>query len=65
MGKHASTNPPRKLNRGGKHYTLFWIFSSYDLPSWCHCVVAAATIEADGKEAETISGRCKTLEEMR
>jgi hypothetical protein len=64
MGKHASTNPLGKLNRGGKHCTLFWIFPSYDLPSWCNCVVAAATTEADGKGAEAMSGRFE-IEERR
>jgi hypothetical protein len=49
MGKHASMNPPGKLNRGGKYCTLFWIFPSYDLPYWCHCVVTTATTEADEK----------------
>jgi hypothetical protein len=65
MGKHASTNPPGKLNRGGKHCTLFWIFPSYDLPSWCHCVVAAVTTKADGKGVEAMSGRFETMEERR
>jgi hypothetical protein len=35
MGKHTSTNPPGKLNRGGEHCTSFWIFPSHDLPSLC------------------------------
>jgi hypothetical protein len=65
MGKHVSTNPPGKLNRGGKHCTLFWIFPSYDLPSRCYCVVTAATTEADGKEAEAMSGRFEMMEERR
>jgi hypothetical protein len=65
MGKHTSTNPPGKLNRGGKCWTLFWIFPSYDLPFWCHCVIAAATIEADGKGAEAMFGRFETMEERR
>jgi hypothetical protein len=65
MVKHASTNPPGKLNRGGKHCTLLWIFPSYDLPSWCHCVVAVATTKAYGKGAEAMSNRFETIEERR
>jgi hypothetical protein len=65
MRKHTSMNPLGKLNRGGKHCTLFWIFSSYDLSSWCHYVVTAGTTEEDGKGAEVISGRFWTMEERR
>jgi hypothetical protein len=65
MGKHASANPPGKLKQGGKHCTLFWIFPSYDLPSWCHCVITAATKEAYGKGAEAMNSRFETTEERR
>jgi hypothetical protein len=39
--------------------------TSYDLPSWCHCVIAAGTTEAYGKEAEAISIGFGTMEERR
>jgi hypothetical protein len=64
-GKTRKYESTGKLNRGGKHCTLFWIFPLYDLPSLCHCVVAAATTEADGKGAGAMSGIFETMEERR